>query len=1041
MCLLCSATKRTGNGYGFGTGSRNSQRPTTNGHRERERERIRKRPDACATCHGGRLQQCAKCVSSATCSRFGTRDYVNMGRRRLSILGMTLAIASCAQGEDTSQHSTRRSVPGADREAAVSAVIGRVRMTLGADAAASVANGRGRITMGVDALAVHSTEPREGTARLADIALPLNATREVRLADRSTGVAISFHVSGTTAATASIGDGVVVYPKALEGGDLIHRATGEGIEDFVFWEERPAREALEYRVALANGVAGLRLVADTLEFLDSGGVPRLRMAAPYVISLDQRGDVERSLARVSISGCTVDSDTADPRDREPVAPGSPVCVVTISWGGVGLRYPALVDPAWTTTGSMSKNRHAPLTQLLNGRVLASGGGGTYPAGDATCEIFDLASSSWAMSASMLASRAGHTATLLADGRVLVVAGGQSATTATAEMMIPTGKAPAWKSAGTLAYPRFEHTATLLEDGTVLVAGGDSALAAERFDPAAIGNPWSSAGLQLVVRNRPSAVRVPDGRVLLIGGRVGSFGTATAEIYHPKDNTWAPAGSMWIARGQLDATFSAGKVLVVSGNTLNVDAFDPLTMKWSLTGALPTTSTWVQLVPLPSLAYQIDPSAASAYDASAGKWWSIKPPPPLPSQAQNTALADGRALFAGGKAGMVANSNAAFLFDPSGPDLFIGAPCESANHCKSGACVDGVCCDSPCSGVCQACSAALKGQGVDGVCDFVKGGLDLKAECATIGAGDCQGDGVCNGAGTCASPTSGNVCAAGTCADSSTQNNASICNASGICESGGTSPCHPYVCSGSACLTSCASTSDCAAGTHCVGGQCLELSAPGESCAGPDECTTNFCVEGVCCDGPCAGVCESCLAANKVTGLNGLCGPRKAGESCGEASCSSAHVAASSACDGLGNCATTQENCSPFSCADGVCVDECGDLAPCVAPHECVEKVCVLPGIGDAGDAGDPDDAGDAGVGDSGGSGGLDGPRGSDASNADSGAGGNDGEEPGCSCRVAGKRRSLFPSLLCGTVALVFALRRRRRVQAMANGFEYDFPRA
>src|SRR5262249_42741724 len=37
----------------------------------------------------------------------------------------------------------------------------------------------------------------------------------------------------------------------------------------------------------------------------------------------------------------------------------------------------------------------------------------------------------------------------------------------------------------------------------------------------------------------------------------------------------------------------------------------------------------------------------------------------------------------------------------------GTSCTLGNQCQSGFCVEGVCCDSACNGVCQACKAATK----------------------------------------------------------------------------------------------------------------------------------------------------------------------------------------------------------------------------------------------------------------------------------------------------------------------------------------------
>ena len=48
---------------------------------------------------------------------------------------------------------------------------------------------------------------------------------------------------------------------------MVHRPTPRGTEDFVRFERAPAEPEVTYRVALGEAVAGLRLVAGTLELL------------------------------------------------------------------------------------------------------------------------------------------------------------------------------------------------------------------------------------------------------------------------------------------------------------------------------------------------------------------------------------------------------------------------------------------------------------------------------------------------------------------------------------------------------------------------------------------------------------------------------------------------------------------------------------------------------------------------------------------------------------------------------------------------------
>src|SRR5499427_5818574 len=53
-------------------------------------------------------------------------------------------------------------------------------------------------------------------------------------------------------------------------------------------------------------------------------------------------------------------------------------------------------------------------------------------------------------------------------------------------------------------------------------------------------------------------------------------------------------------------------------------------------------------------------------------------------------------------------------------------------CQSGFCTDGVCCDASCDGLCQACTAKVKGAGADGYCGPIAAGTDPEDECNDSG---------------------------------------------------------------------------------------------------------------------------------------------------------------------------------------------------------------------------------------------------------------------------------------------------------------------
>jgi hypothetical protein len=74
----------------------------------------------------------------------------------------------------------------------------------------------------------------------------------------------------------------------------------------------------------------------------------------------------------------------------------------------------------------------------------------------------------------------------------------------------------------------------------------------------------------------------------------------------------------------------------------------------------------------------------------------------------------------------------------------GQVCTTASACASGNCVDGVCCDSACTGTCSSCSL----EGRAGKCSPYPAGTDPQGECG-VGTGVCKS--TCDGVGACAYP--------------------------------------------------------------------------------------------------------------------------------------------------------------------------------------------------------------------------------------------------------------------------------------------------
>src|SRR5436190_1360581 len=140
-------------------------------------------------------------------------------------------------------------------------------------------------------------------------------------------------------------------------------------------------------------------------------------------------------------------------------------VTSIEGGGGALG-------TFSVTGRLGTARESHAATLLpRGKVLVVGGlraDGHYPP-LASAELYDPATASWSITASLGTARGGHTATLLPSGKVLVAGGVSTSALATAELYDPATES--WSTTGSLGTARVAHTATLLPSGKVLVAAG------------------------------------------------------------------------------------------------------------------------------------------------------------------------------------------------------------------------------------------------------------------------------------------------------------------------------------------------------------------------------------------------------------------------------------------------------------------------------------------------------------------------------------------------------------------------------------------
>jgi hypothetical protein len=292
------------------------------------------------------------------------------------------------------------------------------------------------------------------------------------------------------------------------------------------------------------------------------------------------------------------------------------------------------------------------------------------------------------------------------------------------------------------------------------------------------------------------------------------------------------------------------------------------------------------------------------------------------------------------------------------------PADAPAVCGGRPCVDGYCCDGPCTGACRSCNRP----GVEGTCTLHAAGTDPDSECPEQPAASCGTSGVCDGAGACAfhpdtvscddgqpcttgdrcdgvgtcrgaspadcAPGPGNECCLGSCGD------LGCSTAAGACAD---------VCGGAQLVTgrSCGGCGTARAAGTCVGGTILRCDAGSHtpcqqaSCGGATYfCTNaggtwawrtgsgcddgNACTTGdACVAGACAGAARDCSALS--TGCTmGVCDPSTG-------ACGSTPIGAGSACDD-GNACTFGETCGAGRCGGGTTVT-------CPPSTTCLGYVC------------------------------------------------------------------------------------------------------
>ncbi|MBK7395263.1 MAG: hypothetical protein IPJ34_02900 [Myxococcales bacterium] len=313
----------------------------------------------------------------------------------------------------------------------------------------------------------------------------------------------------------------------------------------------------------------------------------------------------------------------------------------------------------------------------------------------------------------------------------------------------------------------------------------------------------------------------------------------------------------------------------------------------------------------------------------------------PSDASSTNF--GRSLaVSGARLAVSSPPSFVYVYDPA-LGLALGGACVASTDCAAGACVDGVCCATSCTGQCEACN--LKGK--EGTCSPVSG-APVGARTACGGTGPCAS--TCDGTTTtaCTAPGVTTTCGAASCDGSGRAVPVGHCDGSGACTASSPVPCGTYACVGGACAAKCTTDADCATDARCdATGACVGKSTVGGKCAAGSECSSGFCVDGACCDRACAGQCEACDRPSAPGTCGAVTGaPHGARIACPKPTCSLG-VATTAACGASGACEVTTASCAPYACDGTGCAASCTSDTDCATGTSCRSGAC-LPPVTDAG---------------------------------------------------------------------------------------------
>lgn len=440
-----------------------------------------------------------------------------------------------------------------------------------------------------------------------------HADESMKLTDQDTSMQVKVTTLDSTHATGEVTNGYLVYHGGHStGADVLQLPSEEGSESFYSFASAPTTPEVNYRVDLGANVAGVRLLSNQLEFLDTTGYPRLRMSPPVL----RDSACKYVDAVVTVDGCAYDSSQVMPWEHPITAPGSTQCNVHVRWKNNDVKYPAVLDPTWRGTGSMGTARYGHVSITLPNNLVLIVGGQSAPAVSAsldTSETYDPRTAIFTATGSVIGGKRYFAAgTYMLDGlqkplnKVLYAGGLNTSNVAVKNVDIYT-YGVGWTSGPLMNWARSEFSLqTSFYSGSILAAAGDTGFAKLNTSEELLVGASSWSKFTTLPATSPARsfyamaeVGLPYARkTLLIGGHDGIAASGKVDLYDFTTSTWTagtalPAGqerALSVATS-LSPGAAPYKVLLSGGtntagtNLANTYTYEYTSGLWTLAGAL------------------------------------------------------------------------------------------------------------------------------------------------------------------------------------------------------------------------------------------------------------------------------------------------------------------------------------------------------------------------------------------------------------------------------------------------------------------------